>query len=257
MKRSEERSITIQVLERAFGLLDLLASHQEPVSLKAISEQSGLHPSTAHRILNDLTIGRYVDRPGARQLSPRHAAARARQPGQGAARRSRRGAGADARAAQADAPAGQPVDAPRRRDRLRRAHLQRALGHAGRSRRRRPCAAAPDVGRQAVPRPRRRASASAPTRRAPAWPATRATASPSCRGSSASWRACSQYGTARDDEELELGVRCMAAGHPRRPGQAGRRAVDLGAGRSARGEPGSSGCARRRRRSRRALGHRG
>ena len=40
-------------------------SHQEPVSLKAISEQSGLHPSTAHRILNDLTIGRYVDRPEA------------------------------------------------------------------------------------------------------------------------------------------------------------------------------------------------
>ena len=63
MKRSEERTITIQVLERAFGLLDLLASHQEPVTLKAISEQSGLHPSTAHRILNDLTIGRYVDRP--------------------------------------------------------------------------------------------------------------------------------------------------------------------------------------------------
>src|SRR6185436_20332907 len=63
MKRSEERTITIQVLERAFGLLDLLASHREPVALKTISEQSGLHPSTAHRILNDLTIGRYVDRP--------------------------------------------------------------------------------------------------------------------------------------------------------------------------------------------------
>jgi DNA-binding IclR family transcriptional regulator len=63
MKRSEERTITIQVLERAFGLRDLLASHQEPVTLKAISEQSGLPPSTAHRILNDLTIGRYVDRP--------------------------------------------------------------------------------------------------------------------------------------------------------------------------------------------------
>ncbi len=44
-------------------MLDLLASHQEPVSLKVISEQSGLHPSTAHRILNDLTIGRFVDRP--------------------------------------------------------------------------------------------------------------------------------------------------------------------------------------------------
>jgi len=62
-KKNEERTITIQVLERAFDLLDLLASHQEPVTLKSISEQSGLHPSTAHRILNDLTIGRYVDRP--------------------------------------------------------------------------------------------------------------------------------------------------------------------------------------------------
>ena len=63
MRKTEDRTITIQVLERAFALLDLLASHQEPVSLKVISEQSGLHPSTAHRILNDLTIGRYVDRP--------------------------------------------------------------------------------------------------------------------------------------------------------------------------------------------------
>ncbi len=53
------------MLERAFGLLDVLASHSDPVSLKHISEQTGLHPSTAHRILNDLTIGRYVDRPQA------------------------------------------------------------------------------------------------------------------------------------------------------------------------------------------------
>lgn len=56
---------TIQVLERMFSLLDVLASHQDPVSLKHISEQTGLHPSTAHRILNDLAIGRYVDRPEA------------------------------------------------------------------------------------------------------------------------------------------------------------------------------------------------
>ena len=63
MRKIEDRAITVQVLERAFSLLDLLASHQEPVTLKIISEQSGLHPSTAHRILNDLTIGRYVDRP--------------------------------------------------------------------------------------------------------------------------------------------------------------------------------------------------
>ncbi len=54
---------TIQVLERMFLLLDVLASHQDPVSLKDISAQTGLHPSTAHRILNDLTLGRFVDRP--------------------------------------------------------------------------------------------------------------------------------------------------------------------------------------------------
>ena len=65
MKAPEEQTPTIQVLERAFALLDTLAAHQDPVSLKIISEQTGLHPSTAHRILNDLTIGRYVDRPQA------------------------------------------------------------------------------------------------------------------------------------------------------------------------------------------------
>jgi DNA-binding IclR family transcriptional regulator len=59
------RSPTIQVLERAFALLDVLASHQDPVSLKVIGQQTGLHPSTAHRILNDLASGRYVDRPQA------------------------------------------------------------------------------------------------------------------------------------------------------------------------------------------------
>lgn len=56
---------TIQVLERAFALLDVLASEPDPVPLKALSERTGLHPSTAHRILNDLTIGRFVDRPEA------------------------------------------------------------------------------------------------------------------------------------------------------------------------------------------------
>src|SRR4051812_7052033 len=65
MKNTEAKAPTIQVLERMFALLDLLASHQDPVSLKTISQQTGLHPSTAHRILNDLTIGRYVDRPEA------------------------------------------------------------------------------------------------------------------------------------------------------------------------------------------------
>jgi DNA-binding IclR family transcriptional regulator len=54
---------TVQVIDRMFHLLEILAIHEEPVSLKDIAEQSKLHPSTAHRILNDLTIGRFVERP--------------------------------------------------------------------------------------------------------------------------------------------------------------------------------------------------
>jgi IclR family transcriptional regulator, carbohydrate utilization repressor len=56
---------TVQVIERMFKLLEVLASREDPVSLKEISEKTSLHPSTAHRILNDLTIGRFVDRPEA------------------------------------------------------------------------------------------------------------------------------------------------------------------------------------------------
>ena len=56
---------SIQVIERMFGLIDVLASREEAISLKEIAEKTGLHPSTAHRILNDLTLGRYVDRPHA------------------------------------------------------------------------------------------------------------------------------------------------------------------------------------------------
>jgi DNA-binding IclR family transcriptional regulator len=56
---------TIQVIERMFSLIDVLASREEAISLKEISEKTGLHPSTAHRILNDLATGRFVDRPEA------------------------------------------------------------------------------------------------------------------------------------------------------------------------------------------------
>lgn len=56
---------TVQVIERMFSLLDILANREEAMSLKEISEKSGLHSSTAHRILNDLATGRFVDRPAA------------------------------------------------------------------------------------------------------------------------------------------------------------------------------------------------
>jgi len=65
MRKKDAATPTIQVLQRTFSLLDVLAAHQDPVSLKEVSERTGLHPSTAHRILNDLTVGRLVDRPEA------------------------------------------------------------------------------------------------------------------------------------------------------------------------------------------------
>ena len=56
---------TVQVIGRIFTLLEILANREEAMSLKEISEKSGLHPSTAHRILNDLATGRVIDRPSA------------------------------------------------------------------------------------------------------------------------------------------------------------------------------------------------
>ena len=54
---------TVQVIERMFILMDVLASREDAISLKEISEKTGLHPSTTHRLLNDLATGRFVDRP--------------------------------------------------------------------------------------------------------------------------------------------------------------------------------------------------
>lgn len=67
-------STAIQVIERIMALLDALAAHSDPVSLKELSRSTRLHPSTAHRILNDLVLGRYVDRaevPGSYRLGMR------------------------------------------------------------------------------------------------------------------------------------------------------------------------------------------
>ena len=64
MSDSTASSTSIQVLSRMFALLDTLAQEGDAVSLKFISEQTGLHPSTAHRILNDLAVGRLVERSG-------------------------------------------------------------------------------------------------------------------------------------------------------------------------------------------------
>lgn len=70
---TEAPKTAIQVIERMVGLFDALARHSEPVSLKLLSQHTGLHPSTAHRILNDLVTARLVDRvePGTYQLGMR------------------------------------------------------------------------------------------------------------------------------------------------------------------------------------------
>ena len=69
----EADKTTIQVIERMISLLDALAEHPDPVSLKELSKATGLHPSTAHRILNDMVLKRFVDRsePGAYRLGMR------------------------------------------------------------------------------------------------------------------------------------------------------------------------------------------
>ena len=70
---SSSATPTVQVIERMFTLIDMLASREEAVSLKEISEKTGLHPSTTHRILNDLATGRFVERsqPGSYRLGMR------------------------------------------------------------------------------------------------------------------------------------------------------------------------------------------
>ena len=57
-----DQPIAIQVLERAMRLLDALAHQSDPVALKDLAASTGLHTSTTHRILNDLVAGRYVER---------------------------------------------------------------------------------------------------------------------------------------------------------------------------------------------------
>ncbi len=52
----------IQVIERMMKLLDVLAHHPDPVPLKQLALETGLHPSTAHRILNAMVQSGFVAR---------------------------------------------------------------------------------------------------------------------------------------------------------------------------------------------------
>jgi DNA-binding IclR family transcriptional regulator len=52
----------IQVIERMMKLLDVLSYYHDPVSLKQLALETGLHPSTAHRILAAMTASGFVER---------------------------------------------------------------------------------------------------------------------------------------------------------------------------------------------------
>ena len=64
MSDSPTPTTSVQVMSRMFALLVVLAREGQAVSLKVASERTGLHPSTAHRILNDLASGGLVERSG-------------------------------------------------------------------------------------------------------------------------------------------------------------------------------------------------
>jgi DNA-binding IclR family transcriptional regulator len=60
--RESSQSGRIQVIDRAAALLDAIARYPDPVSLKILSAETGLHASTAHRILASLIDNRFVER---------------------------------------------------------------------------------------------------------------------------------------------------------------------------------------------------
>jgi DNA-binding IclR family transcriptional regulator len=73
MPAKQEQKSPIQVIERMMKLLEVLAQHPEPLGLKQVAQYAGLHPSTAHRILSAMAADRLVDRlePGAYRLGMR------------------------------------------------------------------------------------------------------------------------------------------------------------------------------------------
>jgi DNA-binding IclR family transcriptional regulator len=68
-----DSSYSIQVIERIAKLLDALGARSDPAQLKELAAETGLHPSTTHRILNDLVQYRIVERaqPGSYKLGMR------------------------------------------------------------------------------------------------------------------------------------------------------------------------------------------
>ena len=61
---SETSGSKIQVIDRAVQVLEALARYSKPVKLKILSAETGLHPSTVHRILHSLSDNKFVEASG-------------------------------------------------------------------------------------------------------------------------------------------------------------------------------------------------
>lgn len=62
MAEAGKSGTSIQVIERMMSLLDALAANPDASSLKQLALATDLHPSTAHRILGAMTTARFVER---------------------------------------------------------------------------------------------------------------------------------------------------------------------------------------------------
>ncbi len=61
----QKSTASIQVIDRSARLLDAIAAADLPASLKILAAETGLHPSTAFRILSSLSDIGFVERDGA------------------------------------------------------------------------------------------------------------------------------------------------------------------------------------------------
>ena len=66
-----DANVSVQSLQRAFSLLELLAARPSGMTLGEIALRSKLHKSTAHRLLRSLIAMGYVNNRGLYALSPR------------------------------------------------------------------------------------------------------------------------------------------------------------------------------------------
>ena len=62
MRKMKETPNSIQVIERMARLLDAIAAQKDSASLKTLSAETGLHPSTSFRILASLAEQGFVER---------------------------------------------------------------------------------------------------------------------------------------------------------------------------------------------------